>query len=371
LALAAALALGASPAVAQAPPAAGSAAAPAGSAGSVYSTCVERVPAGAARPALRETFPATGAGGHVLWLEVEVEHGGGETVLPEGTAVAGQAGAVEALGRAGFLLPAPESGHAPRVEPAAGGAAGGGRARSRVRVPFVGLPKRPGRVTLTLPPLPVAVARANGEVTTVCTGPHVVTLEEPTANVPDARPRPNPPPRRQREHWAAAERAAWGLLAALGGLAAGLALYRWWSRRPRPAPPPPPPRPLWEVAIEDLAVLRTGPLFAEGHYAELVARVSAVLRRYLGERFGFEGLEATSKEVRRSLRRVYPPLAVLAEIDRVLDEADLVKFARVEPTAADCAALCELADRVVRATIPAAVAADDLVPPPPDRGARP
>ncbi|HEU4536165.1 MAG TPA: hypothetical protein VFS00_18705, partial [Polyangiaceae bacterium] len=119
----------------------------------------------------------------------------------------------------------------------------------------------------------------------------------------------------------------------------------------------------WEVAIEELALLRTGPLLAEGRRPELVARVSAVLRRYLGERYGFEGLEATSKEVRRTLRRVFPPPPVLAEIDKVLDEADLVKFARVTPDEADCVALCELADRVVRATIPAAVAAEGLVPP--------
>ncbi|HEU4406856.1 MAG TPA: hypothetical protein VFS43_16430 [Polyangiaceae bacterium] len=345
-----------------APPA--SAPAPAGSAGgSVYSTCDERVPAGAQRPLLRETFPATGLGGYVLWLEIEVEHGRGEAVLPEGFSFSGRGGGAEALARAGFTLPAPESGQAPSVEPAPPGQ--GPRTSSRVKLPLVALPKEPGRVTLTLPPLPVAVSRASGEVTTVCTAPHVVTLEEPTASAPEARPKPNPPPRRQREHWQAAETAAGALLATIVGLVAGFLLYRWWSQRPRPEPPPPPPRPVWEVAIEDLALLRTGPLFTEGRHAELVARVSAVLRRYLGERYGFEGLEATSKEIRRALRRVFPPLTVLAEIDKVLDETDLVKFARVAPSEDDCVVLCELADRVVRATIPAAVAAEDLVPPPP------
>ncbi len=354
----------------QAPAPAPPASAPAASsaAGSVYSTCDERVPTGAQRPALRESFPATGLVGYVLWLEVEVEHGRGEAVLPEGFSFSGRGGGAEALGRAGFTLPAPESGQAPRVEASPAGPGGapatpGVRATSRVFVPLVALPKQPGRVTLTLPPLPVAVSRASGEVTTVCTAPHVVTLDEPTASTPEARPKPNPPPRRQREHWRAAETAAGALLAALVGLAAGFLLYRWWSGRPRPAPPPPPPRPAWEVAIEDLALLRTGPLFAEGRHAELVARVSAVLRRYLGERYGFEGLEATSKEIRRALRRVFPPLPVLVEIDKVLDETDLVKFARVAPTEEDSAALCELADRIVRATIPAAVAADGFVPP--------
>lgn len=354
--LAVALLAAASPCLAQSPPAASASRAP-----SVYSSCVEHVPAGAARPTLRETFPATGLSGYVLWLSVEVEHGRGETLLPAGFSFTGRGGDAEALARAGFTLPAPESGQAPRVEPAPAGA--GPRTSSRVLVPFVGLPKQPGRATLTLPPLPVAVSRASGEVTTVCTAPHEVALEEPTASTPEARPKPNPPPRRQREHWQAAENAAGALLAALVGLAAGFLLYRWWSARPRPVPPPPPPRPAWEVAIEDLALLRTGPLLAEGRHAELVARVSAVLRRYLGERYGFEGLEATSKEVRRTLRRLFPPLPVLAEIDKLLDETDLVKFARVTPDEADCVALCELADRVVRATIPAAVAAADLVPP--------
>jgi hypothetical protein len=335
-------------------------AASAGAGGSVYGTCVEHVSASAQRPALRETFPAAGFGGYVLWLELEVEHGRGETVLPDGFTFSSQGGAAEALARAGFTLPAPESGHTPSVEPAPPGPSP--RATSRVRVPLLALPKAPGRVTLALPPLPVAVARASGEVTTVCTAPHEVTLDEPTASTPEARPKPNPPPRRQREHWQAAETAAGALLATLIGLVAGFLLYRWWSRRPRPVPPPPPPRPVWEVAIEDLALLRTGPLFTEGQHAELVARVSIVLRRYLGERYGFEGLEATSKEVRRTLRRVFPPLPVLGEIDKVLDETDLVKFARVEPTEADSVALCELADRIVRATIPPAIAAEGLIP---------
>lgn len=350
-----------------APPVSAPAAVPPAASGgvgaSVYSTCDERVPAGAQRPLLRESFPTTGFGGYVLWLEIEVEHGRGESVLPDGFSFSGRGGGAEALARAGFTLPAPESGQTPSVEPAPQGQ--GPRASSRVRLPLLTLPKEPGRVALTLPPLPVAVARASGEVTTVCTAPHTVTLDEPTASAPEAHPKPNPPPRRQREHWQAAETTAGALLATLVGLVAGFLLYRWWSRRPRPEPPPPPPRPVWEVAIEDLALLRTGPLFTEGRHAELVARVSAVLRRYLGERYGFEGLEATSKEIRRALRRVFPPLPVLVEIDKVLDETDLVKFARVAPSEDDCASLCELADRIVRATIPAAVAAEGLVPPAP------
>jgi hypothetical protein len=47
---------------------------------------------------------------------------------------------------------------------------------------------------------------------------------------------------------------------------------------------------------------------------------------------------------------------VLGEIDRLLDEADLIKFARVVPSEDDCESLFSLALAIVQKTVPAVVA---------------
>src|SRR5262249_3419103 len=127
------------------------------------------------------------------------------------------------------------------TEPAADKAAD--RATTKLTVPFVPLPKEPGRHTLVLPPVPVAVARASGEVVSVCTTPHAMVVDDPIANELDPKVRPNPRGRHQREEWVAAKYAA---LALLVGAIIGVFLtwlLRRWARRPRPVIVVPPKLP--------------------------------------------------------------------------------------------------------------------------------
>ena len=317
--------------------------------GAVYATCTEHVPEGSSRPKLIETFPMRGLAGFALPLEVVVEHGAGETVLPQGVALQTRGVEVDALSRAGFVVPLPDGGAPPRVEPM--GAPGSGR--TKVVLQLLALPKEPGRHQLELPPLPIAVARASGELVTLCTRPHSIVIEDPTASTPDAKPKSNPTPRRQREDWALARLLSGLLAVAVLAAIAGALFGRWWKRRPKPIVPPPPPRPPWAIALAELEAVRRGTLIEEEKLSEHVDRVSDIVRQYLGARFGFDGLEATSREVRRAVRNVKPPLPVLAEIDRLLDESDLVKFARVTPAPEDCRVLLELGETIVRATMPA------------------
>ncbi|MCU0655535.1 MAG: hypothetical protein MUF64_09675 [Polyangiaceae bacterium] len=323
--------------------------------GNVYASCVEHIPEGASRPRLVEKFPTVGLAGYALPLEVWIEHGAGETVLPQGFSLQSRGVEAEALQKSGFMVPSPDGGAPPSLAPMS---ADGG-ARTRVVVQVVALPKSAGRHEMVLPPLPLAVSRASGELMTLCTSAHRVVIDDPTGNTPDARPRPNPPARRQPEHWEALERGVQLGLVALVAAIAGALLYRWWRRRPRPVPPPPPPRPAWEVALEALEALRAGKLLEEGRGSEYVDAISDILRRYLGERFGFDGLEATTREIRKSLRAVVPPPPVLPEIERLLDESDLIKFARVTPTREECEALFALGETIVKETIPARPALAD------------
>ena len=76
-------------------------------------SCVERLPLGKERPQVRESFPARGTSGYASTLEIVVEHGKGETVLPTGLDLR-QGGAEDSeLKSAGFALPDPEGGAGP------------------------------------------------------------------------------------------------------------------------------------------------------------------------------------------------------------------------------------------------------------------
>jgi hypothetical protein len=245
-------------------------------------------------------------------------------------------------------VPHPEGGAGPKIETKATGE----RATTTLRIPFVALPKEPGRQELTLPPVPIAIARASGAVITVCTTPHTIVVEDPTANTPQAKPKPNPEPRRQLEEWTAAKHAAIGGLAALvlGALAAWLIAR--YLRRPRKTPPPSPPRPPWEVALEELFDIRNAGLIRQERYQAHFDRVSHTVRRYLGDRYGFDGLESTTREMLEALREVEPAIPVLEDIEAFLQHADLDKFAKVTPTEAECDHAHERGEQIVRRTTP-------------------
>lgn len=329
-----------------APPSAAGSAAPI----VTYATCIEHLPPGATRPKLTEAFPARGLAGYALPLEITVEHGAGETVLPQGFALRDDAAGLSDLRKAGFVFPSQTGGSPARVEPMSVD----GGARTKVTIPVLALPKEAGSKELTLPPLPVSVSRASGEIMTLCTSLHTVRVDDPTANVPvaAAKPKANPTGRRQLEDWAGARYATYAAGIGLVGLALGALLARWWRSRPIVLPPPPPPRPPWEIALSELAALRQGPLLEQDKLADYIDALSDIARRYLGARYGFDGVESTSREIRKALRAVVPPPPVLPDIEILLDESDLVKFARVSPSLHDCTGLSDRVETIIRETIP-------------------
>jgi hypothetical protein len=201
----------------------------------------------------------------------------------------------------------------------------------------------------------VSIARASGDVVTVCTRPHSILVEDPNASVPDAKPKGNPPPRQQREEWVALERAlTWGAVGLVAG-ALALWLVRRWLRRPKVVPPPPPPRPPWEVALERLDEARHAGLLETARFSEFFDRVNDAIRQYLGARYGFDGLESTTDEILAALRRQPRFQLPIPEVAAFLQHCDLVKFADLTPTLAECERALGDAERVVRATAPAPV----------------
>jgi hypothetical protein len=316
--------------------------------------CVETAPAGPERPQMVDTFPERGKSGYVAALRAVVSHGKGETVLPRGLELQSESDTARALKSAGFALPEQDAGAGARLS-SIDVDAKSGRRQTTLELPLVALPTEPGRHKLVLPPLPVSIARANNDVVTLCTKPHTITVEDPTASTPNAQPKDNPSPRVQREEWVALERAlGWGALGVGVGAVLAWAIVRW-LRRPRPAAPPPPPRPPWEVALERLDEARHAGLLETQRFAEFFDRVNDAIRQYLGARFGFDGLESTTDETLAALRRVPHFGLPLPQVAGFLQQCDLVKFADLTPTLMECERALIDAESVVRTTMPAVV----------------
>jgi hypothetical protein len=341
--------------------------------------CVESIPSGGQRPTVTDTFPERGFSGYAATLRVTIEHGKGETVLPNGLSLQSAGDAAKALKDASFVIPDQDGGAAARIT-TDNDIGKPDRARTVLEFPLVPLPAEAGRHFLLLPPVPVAVARANGEIATVCTRPHPIRVEDPIASVNDAKPKPNPPPRPQREEWTSLKK---GLAWASGGLVVGalLAYLAYlWLNRPKPVPPPPPPRPAWEVALERLDETRHAGLLEVGRFGEYFDRVSDAVRSYLGSLYGFDGLESTSDEIIASLKRSPVQTIPLPQVIGFLQECDLVKFANFTPALGDCAKVLDAGEQIVRGTMPrapsfqaqparpGAVAQTPTPPPPPPTG---
>jgi hypothetical protein len=75
------------------------------------------------------------------------------------------------------------------------------------------------------------------------------------------------------------------------------------------------------------------------------------LRRYLGDRYGYDGPESTTREALTFLRQTSPAIEDLPGIERFMRDADLVKFARLTPSEGECLDLLARAESIVTRTM--------------------
>ncbi len=188
------------------------------------------------------------------------------------------------------------------------------------------------------------------------TTPQSLTIDVASVlgNEPNAQPKPARPPVSVVEDDYTLAYVGGGLLAALLVALLTLLISRWWRARTRSEPPPPPPTPPWQLAQQELKRLRLSRerAFEEGGAEQWVDALSDTMRKYLGARYGFEGLESTTDELLAQLQRVRAPELSLPELSALLGDWDLIKFARATPNAEQCEEWVERALGIVSQTIP-------------------
>jgi hypothetical protein len=148
-----------------------------------------------------------------------------------------------------------------------------------------------------------------------------------------------------------------GLAAGLAAIAAAIALGVRRRRTGRLTKTAPAIRPLspHEVALKALATLRGGTPIGEADVEPFYRELSAIVRRYLEERFKLRAPERTTEEFIREAAGsglLAPPHQEL--VRAFLEQCDLVKFARLRPLPEDMAKAFEAAVRLVRETRPPA-----------------
>jgi hypothetical protein len=142
------------------------------------------------------------------------------------------------------------------------------------------------------------------------------------------------------------------LAAALGALVTWLIVRRLRARIA--ARPGPPPRPAHEIALEKLDRLGQYGFLEDADNRPFYFSVSEIVREYLGARFGFDSLELTTDELIDELKRsAGRELGIIeGEITGWLAACDLVKFAKISPSAAEARGALETALRIVTSTRP-------------------
>jgi len=207
-----------------------------------------------------------------------------------------------------------------------------------------------------LPALTFQASTPQGEARVVVPGPSLQVSEALDPKVEEARALAPPVQVWTKDY---------SLLYGLGGIVAALLLilmvWKLLRRRRRGRASAPTelaaPRPCDAIALEALNALSQEGLLNEGKRKHYFFRLSEIVRVYLGARFQFEALEATTEELLLRLRDRSTPGLDYASFESWCLLGDQVKFARLVPSDAECKASMELALALVQKTTSAALEA--------------
>ena len=148
-----------------------------------------------------------------------------------------------------------------------------------------------------------------------------------------------------------------GTLAGGVGLAI-LAFFLWRRRLYQALPDPGTPA---EIALRELDRIASLPLRSDADFKERYTLVSDCLRVYLQGRFDISAPELTTRQILRSLESVEIEASHADDLAQILDECDLVKFARFLPGEDDANLIIELSREFARRTGVVPTAEQDAV----------
>lgn len=113
-----------------------------------------------------------------------------------------------------------------------------------------------------------------------------------------------------------------------------------------------PPRPPHETAMEKLKQIEELDLIAKGRFKEYYDLVTDTLREYIGARYTIDAMELTTYELSKNLTDIIKNLELKNKIVSLLEEGDLVKFAKFEPDNQKAASAIKTAKEIIEATMP-------------------
>ena len=210
----------------------------------------------------------------------------------------------------------------------------------------------------TVPAIEVTYLGKGGDVHQTRTQPLEVKIASLIANEPEPALKDNAPPVPVLKQDLRLVYVAGGLLAAaVGALVTWLMVRR--LRQRVVVRPGPPPRPAHEIALERLDRLGSYGFLENADNRPFYFAVSEVIREYLGARFGFDSLELTTDELVAELRRSAGRELIMGEVQGWLSTCDLVKFAKISPSASEARGTLETAILIVSSTRPRV----EVVPP--------
>ena len=141
-------------------------------------------------------------------------------------------------------------------------------------------------------------------------------------------------------------------LAALAGLLYAASILGKRARERHRIAAIPPPLTAEEQALARIMDLKRRAPWRTGQGRAAIYELSEIVRGYLGTRLGFGAVDLTSEELLAELRRRRILGLDLAELTEELSWEGLVKFARLEPTAAECEEALVRAAELVERTRP-------------------
>jgi hypothetical protein len=147
-------------------------------------------------------------------------------------------------------------------------------------------------------------------------------------------------------------------LVILGAVLLGLAIiaaiaFAAVRRMRRPKVEIPEPLPAPEVlALKELSELEALSLLEKGETDRYYTKLSEIFRRYLGLRFSVYALEFTTGEIVDALKNKWLEHAVFTSVQQLLEECDLVKFAKHAPDAKDQREMMPRSKKIIEQTTP-------------------